>query len=177
VNTNFDDLVTFLGDDTIHRDGSKAYTGDQSMGSNNLTDLAAPTGDNDAARKVYVDAYVDARERTLDLSFGESGLVVNTDGYRWYAPYDITIVDMQLSVGVAPTGSSAIVDVHKNGTTIFTTQGNRPTVADGAFVDTAAVPDVTAVAAGDYLEVMVDQRGSSVSGRYGMLVITYTKDA
>ena len=41
--------------DVIKKDGSVAYTGDQSMGSNKITDLAAPTGDNDAARKIDVD--------------------------------------------------------------------------------------------------------------------------
>ncbi len=37
-------------------DGTRAFTGDQSMGTNKLTNLAAPIGENDAARKVDVDA-------------------------------------------------------------------------------------------------------------------------
>lgn len=41
--------------DVVLRDGSQAFTADQSMGSNKLTDLAAPTADNDAARKIDVD--------------------------------------------------------------------------------------------------------------------------
>jgi hypothetical protein len=112
------------------------------------------------------------------LTFGQGGtLEVTTAGARWYAPFAITIVDMQLSVGTAPTGAAILVDVHKNGTTLFTTQGNRPTVAIAGFVDTAAVPDVTAVAAGAYLEVLIDQIGSTIAGKDATLVITYTKDA
>lgn len=42
--------------DTVLRDGSQAFTGEQSMGSNKLTNLAAPTNDNDAARLVDVQA-------------------------------------------------------------------------------------------------------------------------
>ena len=37
-------------------DGTRAFTGDQSMGGNMLTDLASPVNANDAARKAYVDA-------------------------------------------------------------------------------------------------------------------------
>jgi len=39
----------------LQRDGSIALTGDLSAGSNKITNLAAPTSDNDAARKVDVD--------------------------------------------------------------------------------------------------------------------------
>jgi len=112
------------------------------------------------------------------LTFSIPGtLAVITTAARWYAPYAITIVDMQLSVGTAPTDAAILADVHKDGTTVFTTQGNRPTVAASAFVDTAAVPDVTAVAAGAYLEFLIDQVGSTIAGKDATLVITYTKDA
>ena len=42
--------------DVVLRDGSQDFTGEQSMGGNKLTNLAAPTADNDAARKADVDA-------------------------------------------------------------------------------------------------------------------------
>ena len=42
----------------------------------------------------------------------------------------------------APAGASAIVDLHKNGTTMYTTQGNRPTIAAGSTYVTATLPDV-----------------------------------
>lgn len=40
------------------KDGSVAFTGSQSMGGNNLTNLATPSGSNDAANKAYVDTAV-----------------------------------------------------------------------------------------------------------------------
>lgn len=40
----------------IKKDGSVAFTADQSMGGFKLTNLAAPVGANDAARKAYVDS-------------------------------------------------------------------------------------------------------------------------
>ena len=68
-------------------------------------------------------------------------------------------------MGTAPTGQAILVDVNKNGVTLFTTQANRPTIAAAAFQDVSeAVPDVTAIAAGDYLTVDIDQVGSAVLG-------------
>jgi hypothetical protein len=56
VNTNFQDIVTFVNASVIHADGANAFTADQSMGSKRLTTLATPTADTDAVTKAYVDA-------------------------------------------------------------------------------------------------------------------------
>ena len=91
-------------------------------------------------------------------------IVVTGDG-RFYVPRAREIISVVAAVGTAPTGASILIDVNKNGTTIFTTQGNRPSVAASAFkVAAPAVPDVTSVAAGDLLSVDIDQVGSSVAG-------------
>lgn len=42
--------------DVVLRDGTQAFTADQSMGGNKLTNVAAPTADTDVANKAYVDA-------------------------------------------------------------------------------------------------------------------------
>jgi hypothetical protein len=75
-------------------------------------------------------------------------------------------------VGTAPTGAAILVDVNKNGTTIFTTQGNRPSIAAGGNASSAAVPDVTSLAAGDFLTVDVDQIGSTVAGSDLTVIVT-----
>jgi hypothetical protein len=67
-------------------------------------------------------------------------------------------------VGVAPTGAAAIVDVNKNGTTIFTTQANRPTFAIGSTSATVGQFLRTTVTDGDYLSVDIDQIGSTAAG-------------
>lgn len=76
-----------------------------------------------------------------------------------------TITGVRASVGTAPTGASIIVDVNKNGTTVFTTQANRPTIAiAGNTSGNVTNMDVTAVAAGEYLTVDISQVGSTITG-------------
>jgi hypothetical protein len=84
---------------------------------------------------------------------------------RWYndTGRTLTIGTVRASAGTAPTGSSLIVDVNKNGTTIFTTQSARPSIAS-AGVTATGTPAVTTLAAGDYLSVDVDQVGSTTPG-------------
>lgn len=48
VNTNFTDLVTFLNNSVVHRDGSKAMTGNFDAGSNKIVNLTDGTADSDA---------------------------------------------------------------------------------------------------------------------------------
>lgn len=80
------------------------------------------------------------------------------------APCDLTIVKVKLYARTAPVGAALIVDVNKDGTTIFTTQGNRPSIADGANTGDSGTPDVTALAEGDRLDVDIDQVGSTTAG-------------
>lgn len=78
---------------------------------------------------------------------------------------DLIIVGAWVSVGVQPTGAAILVDVNVNGTTIYSTQANRPTVAistNGGGI--SATPDTTAFAVGDYFTVDIDQIGSTIAG-------------
>jgi lipopolysaccharide export system protein LptA len=75
-----------------------------------------------------------------------------------------TIQTVAVMVNTAPTGASLIVDVNKNGTTIYGTQSNRPTIAASGTSATVGAHSVTSVTDGDYLTVDVDQIGSTVPG-------------
>lgn len=74
------------------------------------------------------------------------------------------IVSVDAMVNTAPTGASAIFDVNKNGTTIYGTQSNRPTIAASGTDATVGSHSVTTVTTGDYITVDVDQIGSTVAG-------------
>jgi hypothetical protein len=93
---------------------------------------------------------------SLSLSTGTSRLPIDST-------YSITGV--RLMANTAPVGAAVIVDVLKNGSTIFTTPANRPTIADGAHAGgPGPAPDVTGLAAGDYLTVNIAQVGSTNPG-------------
>jgi hypothetical protein len=76
----------------------------------------------------------------------------------------LTISKVHLAVNTAPTGATVIVDVHENGTTIFTTQGNRPVISISAFTGSSTTIDDPSWADGNYLQADVDQIGSTVAG-------------
>lgn len=85
---------------------------------------------------------------------------------RLYNDSDVTrkIKSVRVSANTAPTGADLVVDVHKDGTTIFTTQANRPKIAAGANTGLSGAPAVTAWEPGKYLTVDVDVVGSTVAG-------------
>lgn len=96
--------------------------------------------------------------------FQRSGsLTTQTGASRFYVDAAATIAKVRVAVGTAPVGAAVTVDVNKNGTTIFTTQANRPSIAAGGFTATAT-PDVTALSIGDYLTVDIDGVGSTNPG-------------
>lgn len=92
---------------------------------------------------------------------------------RMIMPCDGVITNVTAAVISAPAGASAILDVNKNGTTIFTTQANRPTVAAAATSAVTGTPEVTSFSAGDVVTVDVDQVGSSTAGTGFCVAIAY----
>lgn len=99
------------------------------------------------------------------IAFYLSGeLAVEARAVALIAPCALTVLAVRSVVAVAPTGADLILDVNLNGTTIFTTQANRPTIAASATSDTSDAPDVTAVALGDVISLDVDQIGSTDPG-------------
>lgn len=72
-----------------------------------------------------------------------------------------TLSKVYLTVNTAPVGASIIVDVNKNGTTVFTTQANRPVIVAAANAGFSTTIDVTSWAADDYLTVDIDQVGAT----------------
>lgn len=95
---------------------------------------------------------------------------VGTKQAQVLIPASYTISLVKIYADTAPTGATLIVDVNINGTTIFTAQGNRPTIAIAAHADDSGVPDVTALVEGNRLSVDVDQVGSTIAGGNDLLV-------
>jgi hypothetical protein len=122
-----------------------------------------PTGTNGTT--VALGNHTHTATFTLSAFSKQGTLTVTTGALRLPIEGAYTITGVRLTVGTAPTGAALIVDVNKNGTTIFTTQANRPTIAAGANIGgPGTAPDVTSLVAGDYLTIDIDQVGSTVAG-------------
>lgn len=76
-----------------------------------------------------------------------------------------TITKVYAYVKTAPTGASILIDINKNGTSIWnTTPANRLTISAAAQSGTQTSFDTTSLAEGDILTFDIDQVGSTVAG-------------
>lgn len=94
-------------------------------------------------------------------------LTVRTGSLKFIVPTgNYTIGEVRAVVNTANTGSSVIVDVKKNGTTIYSGGTGRPTipVSTANTPVTDGTPSTTTVAAGDLLSVDIAQIGSTLPG-------------
>ena len=121
----------------------------------------------------YAGTFTERRAKNV-WAFGREGTLIATTGKSEFpVPFAGTLIDVRARVGTAPTGASVIVDVNKNGSTVFTTQANRPTIAAGAKASGAAVPDVTTFAEDDFMTVDIDQIGSGTPGSDLLVVLHF----
>jgi hypothetical protein len=110
-----------------------------------------------------------------EAAFSATGILsVGSGSFRLPFTRSATIDAIVAAVSTAPTGASILIDVNKNGTTIFTNQANRPSIAASAFQSSIVTNhDVTSIAAGDYLTIDVDQIGSTIPGSNLTVVVSY----
>ncbi len=121
--------------------------------------ITATTIGNDVTVTVTPDPKVTIYTSEGDLTAGAGSL-------RMYNKFGraINLTSVFITVDTAPTGSSIIVDVHLDGTTIFTTQSNRPEIAVTEFTDTSGAPELTNWAVDSFLQMDIDQVGSTITG-------------
>lgn len=73
VDTSISSLGAIADGKFIHKDGSVAFTGDQSMGGFKLTNLGTPTQDTDAATKLYVDSAIQGLDTKQSVQAATNG--------------------------------------------------------------------------------------------------------
>ena len=85
-------------------------------------------------------------------------------------PFPFTALSIDCSVSTAPLDADILIDVNKNGTSIFLT---RITVNDGEKTgDSAIDPTKKNYAIGDILSVDIDQVGTTAKGKGLKLIVT-----
>lgn len=90
-------------------------------------------------------------------------LAVQTGTSRYYFEYNAAINIIRASVGTSPSGAPVIVDVNKNGTSVFDSPENRLIIEPGQFT-TVISPSVTSLVPGDYITVDIDSVGTISPG-------------
>lgn len=92
-----------------------------------------------------------------------------------------TITEVTISVNTLPTGASVICDVNSVNnstnakTTLYSTQGNRPTIAVGGnYSNVATLPNTTQPGAGVEISVDIDQIGSTIAGSDLVVIVRGT---
>lgn len=102
--------------------------------------------------------------------FSVTGNLVVGTNKSWELPILVDVarqaelIAVLAHVRTAPTTTNVIVDINKNGVTIFPTQASRPTIPVGTFNSNIAVPDVNTLANFDILSLDVDQIGTGTVG-------------
>ena len=152
---------------------------------------ADPTVDDDtttgyAKLDIWLNQASDGEEVWLPIgSSGGSPVIFSVDGslavlasaaVPYLATQDLTIESWYIYCEENGSASSTIVDVNKNGTTVFTTQGNRPTLAhdDANNWAVSGTPEVTTFAEGDVISIDIDQ---IATGAKTMLIVGFVSSA
>jgi hypothetical protein len=89
---------------------------------------------------------------------------------RWVFADPAQLLSVQASVNDAPTGSDVIIDVNKNGVSVFTDQADRPRIVAGSHSDVVEQGSVF-FDAGDYATIDIDQVGSTNPGSTLVVVV------
>jgi hypothetical protein len=138
-----------------------------------VTTLRLPEG------SVFSDGSNIARFRqNSSVAFTQGGALAVSDGV--FRAYNLVqglrvITKVHLYADTAPTGQAIKVDIHKNGTTIFTDQDNRPEIAAAANEGDTVTIDDNEWEEGDYLTAHIDQVGSGTAGAdLTITVVFYT---
>ena len=132
---------------------------------------------------VQMNAQVSANMDVANKGFHTWSLVGSlTSGakpIRFVAPYALTAVDANASVGTASTSGSVIFDLLKTpaggstAVTLFTSSSKFVTVTSGNFEGTASVPDVTGVSLGDIITLRVVDDGSAAASD-GTIILSFS---
>jgi hypothetical protein len=106
-------------------------------------------------------------------AFWEGNLTVG-DGTRAIPiPIACTVTGVFLFIDTAPTGASVKLNVRKNGSTDLFAAGARPEIAIAAEEGQSTTLQNNDLSAGDYLQIDVDQIGSSTAGAGLTVSIVY----
>lgn len=115
---------------------------------------------------LWINSTIGSTSQQKTMTFGMQGeLSIKTLEARILVPFDGTISNVVSTVNTPPQGQSIILDIYKNGVTVYgTTPANRPTILAGNNDDLLSIPDTLSFLTNDVFTVGVIQAGTTTSG-------------
>jgi predicted GH43/DUF377 family glycosyl hydrolase len=111
---------------------------------------------------------IDENSRPQNVRYFVDGRLVEIEGIggKYIADQDQTVEAVYISCDEPGSAGSTVVDVNINGTTIFTTQVNRPTLAynDSDSVVKSGIPENATLVERDRLTIDIDQVATGAEG-------------
>jgi hypothetical protein len=161
ANLNIYELDDGFGADTVKvsaNDTTSGYLNGKLIAGSNIT---LTENNNGANETLTIEAHAPGGSDPVFHVEGALMVAADVDGVH-ISPRVATITAVYIYCRDPGSASSTIVDVHKNGVTIFTNQANRPTLAwnDGDQVAKSGVPDIVTLAENDVLSIDIDQIGT-----------------
>jgi hypothetical protein len=126
-----------------------------------MTELAKLRGEN-----VYI--------REVNISDQGTALTTGTGKYSFRAPFPFTLLGVRIFAATAPTGAALLVDLNKNGTTVFGAQKLQIDISEKTSLTAALNPVIADELIGDDAELSfdIDQIGSTIAGA-GLRAVIY----
>lgn len=107
--------------------------------------------------------------------FSNAAITTGAAKREWIVTFYGRIVDVICDSETAGSGgTSDIIDVNLNGTTIYTTQANRPTLLvgnTGMFTESSEPDAALTVVPGDILSYDIDQIATTGSARFKISIV------
>jgi len=126
---------------------------------------------HDDLSKFDTNGYGFIRDFTFALALGTDATTGANKTNSLIATRNGKIIKAFATAKTAPVGSSLIFDVNLNGSTIWSTQANRLTIADGATSANQSTFNTTSLTEGDLLTIDIDQIGSGTAGKDITIVV------
>ena len=138
---------------------------------------ALATAANAAAARTAIGAGTDVDVYKVPIGDEGTAITAGTNKVRFKADFAGTLVAVRAGVNTAPTGSTLIVDINKNGVSMLGTKLSiDATETSSTTAASAATITTTSIADDDEISIDIDQIGSTVAGA-GLKVSLFVRRA
>jgi hypothetical protein len=159
----------YAATDHTHTDLPTGPTGPSGTnGTNGVDGGTGPTGPSGPT------GAVSTYRKSISVYFPNTAATgTNVAAWRAGETMEVTGWIMGCVSGPGPSGPTCYLDVHKNGTSLWSTQSNRPGIQPGATGATGGAPNTTTIEQGSSLAIDIDSVGSTNAANGISLTLTY----